>query len=83
MIETSRRSLIFGGAALICAPAIVRYSSLMPVKVLPNDLVYGQSPAAGVLESLHEFETFYVRNEPVLKWFIETPDRKWFELISD
>lgn len=28
----SRRGLIVGGAGLICAPAIVRASSLMPVK---------------------------------------------------
>jgi len=31
-LDMNRRSLIFGGVALVAAPAIVRYSSLMPVK---------------------------------------------------
>ncbi len=31
-----RRKLIIGGACLIAAPAIVRYSSLMPVKVFDD-----------------------------------------------
>jgi hypothetical protein len=34
MIETSRRSLLIGAASLLAAPAIVRASSLMPVKVM-------------------------------------------------
>ena len=38
-ILTSRRSLILGaGASLLTAPAIVRASSLMPVKALPAEL---------------------------------------------
>jgi hypothetical protein len=36
MIETSRRSLLTGLGALIAAPAIVRASSLMPLKAVPN-----------------------------------------------
>jgi hypothetical protein len=32
-LETTRRGLLLGGAALIAAPAIVRYANLMPVKV--------------------------------------------------
>lgn len=35
MIETSRRSLIKGLVSLIAAPAVVRASSLMPVRSLP------------------------------------------------
>lgn len=35
MVETSRRSLLLGLTTLIAAPAIVRASSLMPVKPLP------------------------------------------------
>ena len=34
---TSRRGLILGFGALVCAPAIVRASSLMKVKALPTD----------------------------------------------
>lgn len=33
---TSRRSFITGLAALIAAPAVVRYASLMPVKAMPS-----------------------------------------------
>lgn len=36
MIIQSRRSLIVGMASLLAAPAIVRVSSLMPVKVIDN-----------------------------------------------
>ncbi len=35
-----RRKLILGGACLIAAPAIVRYSSLMPIKVFRPDDVW-------------------------------------------
>ncbi len=35
-----RRSLIIGGACLIAAPAIVRYSSLMPVKLFRPDGIW-------------------------------------------
>lgn len=35
MIETSRRSLIKSLVPLVAAPAIVRASSLMPIKALP------------------------------------------------
>lgn len=37
MIEPTRRRFITGLASLIAAPAIVRASSLMPVRVLPVD----------------------------------------------
>jgi hypothetical protein len=36
-VAISRRSLIVSGACLIAAPAIVRVTSIMPVKVLPPD----------------------------------------------
>ncbi len=35
----NRRKLIIGGACLIAAPAIVRYSSLMPVKLFYNQKI--------------------------------------------
>lgn len=39
MIEIGRRSVLRGLGALLCAPAIVRASSLMPVKALrPVDI---------------------------------------------
>ena len=34
-MEITRRSLVTGLAGLLCAPAIVRASSLMPVKPIP------------------------------------------------
>lgn len=40
-MEVSRRGLLIGGAALICAPAIVRASSLMKVRVIePPDYYF-------------------------------------------
>jgi hypothetical protein len=36
ILQPSRRSLIVGMASLLAAPAIVRVSSLMPVKVIDN-----------------------------------------------
>lgn len=35
IIKPTRRSFVAGAAALFCAPAIVRASSLMPVKAIP------------------------------------------------
>ena len=40
MITPSRRGLIGGVAAFLCAPAIVRASSLMPVKVVRSTRLY-------------------------------------------
>lgn len=37
MIKASRRSFITGLVALVAAPAIVRASNLMPVKIMEND----------------------------------------------
>lgn len=80
MIETSRRSLIFGGAALICAPAIVRASSLMPVKAINLPDAAFNMTATEVLER----QTLYFRNyAATLMRFVETLDRKWFELATD
>lgn len=36
-MNINRRSFIAGLAALVAAPAVVRYSSLMPVSLLPAD----------------------------------------------
>lgn len=63
MIEPTRRRFITGLASLIAAPAIVRASSLMPVRVLPVDpgtwmtmdpwpYPYGRSPGMNVMEEL-------------------------------
>ncbi len=43
---TTRRSLITGLASLLCAPAIVRASSLMPVKAWPETAVVLQTNSA-------------------------------------
>lgn len=52
----TRRSLVTGLGALIAAPAIVRYASLMPVKAMPA-LTY-EIIASGVLDlnAMIEFE---------------------------
>ena len=48
MIETSRRGLITGLVSFIAAPAIVRASSLMPVKVMPDLAEYWLKPEHGM-----------------------------------
>jgi hypothetical protein len=40
MADATRRSLLTGLGALICAPAIVRASSLMPVKAYLDELSF-------------------------------------------
>ena len=55
----NRRGLITGLISLVAAPAIVRASSLMPVKVyreidLLNLPVYGRSPAMDALPDMAE-----------------------------
>lgn len=41
-MHLSRRGLIYGVASLLAAPAIVRASSLMPVKALPAEALPGE-----------------------------------------
>lgn len=43
----TRRGLITGLASLLAAPAIVRASSLMPVKMLPTGALFGALDLAG------------------------------------
>lgn len=40
MIETSRRGLLLGLGALVAAPAIVRATSIMPVKAMPTAIEF-------------------------------------------
>ena len=51
VIETSRRSLITGLISLIAAPAIVRASSLMPVKGIPVEELKNPRPWKVIYES--------------------------------
>lgn len=46
-MNATRRGFLFGAASLLAAPAIVRASSLMPVKAVPIEIlpVYGYGPA--------------------------------------
>lgn len=49
----NRRGFITGLVSLVAAPAIVRIGSLMPVRVMPEELVvYGRSPAMDALPDL-------------------------------
>lgn len=48
MIETSRRTLIKGLAALVAAPAIVRVQSIMPVRSMLPEL---QLPVGGYISA--------------------------------
>lgn len=84
MIETSRRSLITGLISLIAAPAIIRATSIMPVKTLllePN--AYSEN---AILEKLPELfiktvgmdESGMIRIEGVRHWTL-TREGVWQE----
>lgn len=53
---TTRRALLTGLGALICAPAIVRIASIMPVRAWAND-VYPR------IELIPPFEVYWLEDE--------------------
>jgi len=62
-LTLSRRKLIVGVGALIAAPAIVRYASLMPVKTPAEALevlLSGNLPPLGDLLQVHRFSGGWV-----------------------
>lgn len=63
----NRRGLLLGFASLLAAPAIVRASSLMPVKALPTRFV----PTDWALEYRQEFIAVYEQNMRHLRQTIE------------
>ena len=54
-----RRGLLGGLGALFAAPAIVRASSLMPVKAIDDMPLWGKSPMMGALEDLQQINALY------------------------
>lgn len=83
MIETSRRSLLLGLTTFVAAPAIVRASSLMPVKALPVEAPFGMAKMGlpevqGVTfiagESISVGDVLYLRNDgAVMRWSLVQP----------
>lgn len=75
-ISVSRRGFLAGLTAAIAAPAIVKATSLMPIKVVKptmQDLVvYGRSPAMDALPSLEFLEGMSQRMAMTL--FYGNPD---------
>jgi hypothetical protein len=69
-----RRSFITGVVGLIAAPAIVRASSLMPVRGIVMPVVYGRSPAMAALETIRAVNNLpaELRAECVQQWFEKT-----------
>lgn len=83
-MELTRRTLIKGVVGLLAAPAIVRLSSLMPVKALADEalwvnsrglVIIGQPARVGIgwppVDPLHLVEPLYLRNWQV--GFDESP----------
>lgn len=64
MIEPSRRSLLTGLGALIAAPAIVRASSLMPVKAPP--LIKGEIGTWNNVLWSEEYARTYMKSREAL-----------------
>jgi hypothetical protein len=56
MTELSRRSLITGLVSLVAAPAIVRATSLMPVKTIDPELVYFEWAGNSIRAEAHIVE---------------------------
>ena len=52
----TRRSLLTGLGAIIAAPAIVRASSLMPVKAWVQNPIWGRSPAMEMLDAIRLYQ---------------------------
>ena len=57
----SRRSLITGLVSFVAAPAIVRATSIMPVKAWTIYPLYGASPARTSMELLREQREYFNR----------------------
>lgn len=59
-----RRGFITGLVSLVAAPAIVRVGSIMPVRMMPVEPIYGVSPAilglteAGLIEDVFLAQLF-------------------------
>lgn len=61
MITTNRRSLITGLISLVAAPAIVRASSLMPIKAIKTDVtVLGLDPGSNEIAMQQVYYKGYV-----------------------
>lgn len=59
MTDLTRRSALFGlGTLFVAAPAIVRASSIMPVKAMSVGIVYGKSPVAELLDQVRWLEAY-------------------------
>lgn len=64
MINFNRRKLITGLVSFLAAPAIVRASSLMPIKVISNDILGPIPPYGKVM--YYQDVLFYITDET--KW---------------
>ncbi len=77
IIQPSRRKFITGLSALFVAPAIVKASSLMPVKVIEDSIINGGS----------NWVPYDPRVQHVIKWveytFIEEQGRLVFRKADD
>lgn len=75
IIRPTRRGLITGLASLLVAPAIVRASSLMPVKVMTNstldlhwqDMTWAAQPSDALLRNIR-FAVLYDDNTGKVLW---------------
>ena len=64
MIETSRRGFLAGFGALLAAPAIVRVTSIMPIKVPP--IILARHPLYDSEEWHAVRQNFYTRKPSLL-----------------
>lgn len=80
----TRRSILRGTLALLAAPAIVKVSSLMPVKALPGDIL---GDLCRRLDDLRSMRASLLRHadhliNPPLLVTLNPPDMQWFTLTD-
>ena len=61
MIESSRRGFLGGLLALVAAPTVVRAASLMPVSVMPDEVVLEQLARRRSLLTINEITCEAIR----------------------
>lgn len=81
----NRRGFLTGLGALIATPAIVRASSLMPIRVMPSPMeleFYGLSPAMVALENIEYLQGLIMRRLSFEDTIVYTriPDDSWRQM---
>ncbi len=75
MIESSRRGFISGLVSLIAAPAIVRPTSIMPVKSFPSDF-----PSIDQIPTLMSNEVAFYPDYRIVRYYFPQWPEKYVDI---